>query len=245
MNEIDLVLKHLEGEKESLQRELNNCLEDFDYEGAFYFQKAIWSKSNDIMAIRRRMECNLDEINTSQMRVCFASNSIEKYEKRLLSESLDDRLTEQFNERIKYYKKEINDHKNKISLFRQTNRSKHIDNDNLLIGIENLFKEDSGILCLEIFNYHLNYISVLNNGSEFKIEFQKCSIREQERKIHHKLFKEKLSRLGFRIDSLLSWNLILLKENCSIEQIHQIISVICFEIIRPTKRAKCNLIIIR
>jgi len=251
MNDIDLIINHLQEELIFLKGELEKCISssDPDYEGAIVFQKAVRSKSAEIRILTRRRDSNTDEINDSKSDLFYKRNQIKKQEDRLLDYPGPPRNIPRIKEQLKFYKQELDEINNKIIELNLTNRSKHLDEDILLTEIENLFEKNTRFLCLEFgdnrFNFDptFKFLSILNLENEIQIEYGHSSVRLNDRKISHHLFRSKLVKIGFQLDHHLNWNLFLKKEQTSPKLIHQIVSILCFELISLTDKTTCHLMI--
>ena len=251
MNNIDLIIKHLTNELDALKQELDKCVNgnDPDYEGAQVFQKAIQSKSAEIRVLVKRRDANTEEINQFRMRAKQKNATIKKQEERFFNFSGDPSRLPNIEKTIKFYKQELNEINNKITELNLTNRSKHIDEDILLTQIENLFKTNDHFLCLEISEQYQNfepifkYLSVLSYKKDIQIEYVINSMIQSDREIRNRFLLAKLTQLGFQLNTHQNWILSLKKDQTNPVQIHQILSILCFEIITLSGKNTCRLMI--
>lgn len=242
MNDLELILKHLKEEMEQLSLQLQNCLSDFDYQGAHLFQTALYRKHIEVDIITKRLQSNNREINTLNSKVNFANEKIENYKKQLAKHSKNDKRKDYIVKQLEFYKHELNEFSNNIISLHKSCKLLHIDNDLLANTIEHLIANKCNSICLEILEHKLYYISVFNSGENIKIEFVKASIMAHNRVIstHQKGF---LYKLGFTRSELDNWILVLNRESINHEKIIYILSSLSFDVIQATSNATCNLII--
>ena len=75
-----------------------------------------------------------------------------------------------------------------------------------------------------------------------QIEYVITSMLQTDREIRNKLLRAKLTQLGFQLNTHQNWILSLKKDQTNPVQIHQILSILCFEIINLNGKNKGRLV---
>lgn len=244
MNDLEIILKHLEEERSILRKQLDRCLADLDYLGAHRFQEALMLKSSETMAIKDRLEGNRTEIRMCQHRASTATNSIDYIKDRLEQEEgkviPNDNYLNSLREQLKDRQVDLDEINNQIIDLYQVGKLVHIDDDLLDSELERLLDGRSTALCLEIEQHEIYYITLFRLEGEIEVELVSAKLRKNSRRVSS-YYKKHLMALGFGQKENYNWTLI--KKQCHInkEDLLLIIARICFEVIRTTSNTSCKL----
>lgn len=244
MSELEYILNHIQEEIRNLKSEIEQCLGDFDYEGAHLFQRALRFKSIEENAIRSRLQGNNYEIRKVEREIRLAEGKVAYY-----SEKVSDKLSKIRPKRKKYLKTQISHYKqlidrytNQIITLYKTSKLKHIDNDILIHTVEQLLNDELEWICLEIVGNGISYITILNQEHNLEVEFVKGDVDPRSRMVNVQ-FQHFLLGLGFVKNDLNNWTLIIDIRNVVQDHIMVILSSICFDVIRATNDTTCKLIV--
>ena len=217
-----------------MRLELTKCLDDFDYEGAHLFQKALRSKSLEYNALVSIEKPNNDEIRRYQRKALRTEATVKSVKEELATSKRKERYMAYLRNRLKESENQLDEYNNIIISLHKTNKSEHIDNDFVLIEIEHFFVSDRGMFCIELYDHHPHYILVSNLEDSLSIEYVISDVNPRVRKIvnHSEL---NLSRLGFKSIQEDVWKLTLAKNEVDRDQVLYVLSSICFDVIRPSK----------
>jgi len=242
MNDAELILAQLKAEMAVLKKELDKCLLDFDYENAHFFQKTMHLKGMEITTLQRRVQQNFDDIRFCKSKIRSNQSSQKRWEEELVQ----NQGKEKIKERILYYlgesKQELNEYLDELIELKRTNTPFQVDSDILIEEVELFLDSENKMFCLEVVDEEIfNYITVEKNESTLVIKYVNGSLRGN-RKVNY-YFKNALFKLGFEEDKNFVWTLILDKSKVDANKIVILFSTIIFEVIRPRKTAKCNLMV--
>jgi hypothetical protein len=243
MNDAELILAQLNLEMAVLKKELDKCLLDLDYEYAHFFQTSMHFKRTEINAIERRVQQNFDEIRYCKMKISTSQRVKKRMEEQLNSNLENKKIKERILFNIEESKQKLNEHLDELLELKRTNTSIQVDSDILIEEIEDFLSKESKMFCLEVNDVGvLNYISVKKQESDLIIQYVNGNLRVGNRRVS-KYFKKALCRIGFIEDENSAWTLLIDKSEVDANNIMITISSIIFEVIQPTKKSKCNLLV--
>ncbi len=244
MNNATLILAQLKAEMTILKSELENCLTDFDYENAHFFQKTIRLKSLEIKAIEKRIQKNYEEIESCKLGIKLNQASLRRIEEKLESENVRQETKDSLLRQYEQYNQKQNSHLDELKRLQKANSFFQVDSDIVLEEVERLLDSNSKMLCLECNNHRvLNYVTIEYTESRLILEYVNGNILPRNRRVHT-FFKRNLLEIGFQENDSHVWALSLDRDNVDAANIMGILSAIIFEIIAPTKKAKCSLFIL-
>ena len=240
MNIANEILEHLFKEEELLKFNLEKCLSEMDYAGAQLYKDAIDKKSIEIRNIRNRIEANLDGINDKRRKISSLEYRIKRNEQSLIKFSNNQNVANAIKERINEIKIELDKLINELAESARTPEFFHIDDENVIEAIEQLFDNQISIVCLEVVGRYNYYISVFRNGGQLFCEIVCGNIRRNQYEIQD--YTGKLREIGFRKNKHYNWEWKKSIKVLNEETIHQLVSIVGFEILNLNKESKCNLI---
>ena len=243
MNDIDLILEQLRAEMSVLKKELDKCLADLDYENAHLFQNTIRIKSLEISAIERRVQQNYQEISTCKMKIKLNRHRNKKLEDSINQNAENKEIRERILLSIEELKQKLNKHLDELIELKRTNTPFQVDSDILIQQIEQFLVSESKMICLEIIDAKvLNYISIEKEETELVIKYVNSAVSEGMRKVPFYL-RNSMYQLGFKLDDSFVWTHILDKSDVDANKIMILIASVIFEVVIPSKKAKCKLMV--
>ena len=198
----------------------------------------------EIKAIEKRIQKNYEEIESCKLDIKLNQASLRRIEEKLESENVRQETKDSLLRQYEQYNQKQNSHLDELKRLQKANSFFQVDSDIVLEEVERLLDSNSKMLCLECNNHRvLNYVTIEYTESRLILEYVNGNILPRNRRAPT-FFKRNLLEIGFQENDSHVWALSLDRDNVDAANIMGILSAIIFEIIAPTKKAKCSLFIL-
>ncbi len=211
---LQILIEHLEGEQDLLEKEIQNCIKASDFLSAATFQEPLFY-------IRRKLKIFKNLENSNYDRIVALRNKIEYLEKLDENDFFSKKGIKKMKLKIPKYEEEL----------RQLENEKNIninDNDHIITGLYKIVLKEIKQFEIEVGDYEIQI--ALYNFSALKISLQ----RQDMQSLNYVIPKERLSklmRLGFTIDGYIASKSLLNFETPKILSIMNLLSRLFYDVL--------------
>lgn len=237
-NDLEILLEHLQSEVDYLQKSMDECIADNDFDGAKAFLTPLRSTSKKLNTLK----CieNPNSVKISNMIL-----TIPKLEEHLgkLNFNDDNSTNEREQRRNEHFKanilNRIEKSKAELEHLQSIIPESRIDNDHILSIIERLAKTDLDKVQLEIIE-NCFYLNLNSEGLQVKMELRVIDESDISNYLH-KYAHSILRKLGFNTETY-SKEISVTKESDRIRILEEI-SILIYEVFRLEEGKEMNIII--
>ena len=223
-NELQILVEEIQREHDYLEKEMNTCIKESDFQGADAFHNSLIYTKQKLRILKNLENPNFDKINGLKRRIeYFKSIEVEN---------------ELFKSSIERMKASIPALETELRSLEQTKPIFKNDSDELIIYLEKLLSGDLTFFELEIKE---NKLSIQINKNDNTLEIILSSLKNTQIKQHFIRYGvSELNNIGFTINESNAILRIEDFETSKIKEVIEILSRITFDILRlyGNQRAK-------